>query len=179
MVVNARSVYNKLNELEILVDNNNNDTVFLTETWLTGNIPDEAINCLGMNLVRPDRKHVIGRGFAVLINSKIPFKVRDDLSCNFFECLWVTVRPKWLPREISRISVCCVYLPPGQSEIDHWNDYLYQCYDKLCLESPNSAFIIAGELNPLSTGFQSRRLKIYCNLKQVVKEPARKKTYWT
>ena len=32
MVVNARSVYDKLNELEILVDNNNSDIVFLTET---------------------------------------------------------------------------------------------------------------------------------------------------
>ena len=51
MVVNARSVYTKLNELEILVDNNNSDLVFLTKTWLTDNIPDEAINCLDMNLV--------------------------------------------------------------------------------------------------------------------------------
>ena len=174
MVVNARSVYNKLNELEILVDNNNSDIVFLTETWLTDNIPDEAINCLGMNLVRLDRKHGTGGGVALLINSKIPFKVRDDLSCSLFECIWITVRPKWLPREISRISVCCVYLPPGQSEMDHFYDYLYQCYDKLCSESPNSAFIIAGDFNPMSTGFQSRRLKIHCNLKQVVKEPTRK-----
>ena len=113
-----------------------------------------------MNLVRLDRKHGIGGGVALLINSKIPFKVRDDLSCTLFECLWVTVRPKWLPREISRISVCCFYLPPGQSEMDHFYYYLYQCYDKLCLESPNSAFIIAGDFNPMSTGFQCRRLKI-------------------
>ena len=174
MVVNARSVYNKLNELEILVDNNNSDIVFLTETWLTDNIPDEAINCLGMNLVRLDRKHGTGGRVALLINSKIPFKVREDLSCTLFECIWITVRPKWLPREISRISVCCVYLRPGQSEMDHFYDYLYQCYDKLCSESPNSAFIIAGDFNPMSTGFQSRRLKIHCNLKQVVKEPTRK-----
>ena len=87
MVVNARSVYNKLNELKILVDNNNSDIVFLTETWLTDNIPDEAINCLGMNLVRLDRKNGTGGGVALLINSKIPFKVRDDLSCTLFECI--------------------------------------------------------------------------------------------
>ena len=97
MVVNARSVCNNLNELEILVDNNNSDIVFFTETWLTDNIPDEAINCLGMNLVRLDRKHGIRGEVALLINSKIPFKARDDLSCPLFECLWVTVRPKRLP----------------------------------------------------------------------------------
>ena len=79
MVANARSVYNKLNELEILVDNNNSDIVFLTETWLTDNILDEAINILGTNLVRLERKHGTGGGVALLINSKIPFKVRDDL----------------------------------------------------------------------------------------------------
>ena len=59
-----------------------------------------------------------GGGVALLINSKIPFKIRDDLSCTLIECLWVAVRPKWLPREISRISVCCVCLPPGQSEME-------------------------------------------------------------
>ena len=126
MVVNTKSFYSKLNELEILVDNYS-DMVFLTETCLTDIIPDDAINCLGMNLVRLDRKHGIGGGVALLINNKIPFKIRDDMSCTLFECLWVIVRPKWLPIEISRISVCCVYLPPGQSKMDHFNDYLYQC----------------------------------------------------
>ena len=58
--------------------------------------------------------------------------------------------------------------------MDHFYGYLYHCYDKLCSESPNSASIIAGDFNPMSTGFQSRRLKIHCNLKQVVKEPTRK-----
>ena len=58
--------------------------------------------------------------------------------------------------------------------MDHFYDYLYQCYEKLCLESPNSVFVVAGDFNPMSTGFQSRQLKIHCNLKQVVKEPTRK-----
>ena len=58
--------------------------------------------------------------------------------------------------------------------MDHFYDYLYQCYDKLCLESPNSAFIAAGDFNSMSTGFQSKRLKLHCNLKQAVKEPTRK-----
>ena len=37
------------------------------------------------------------------------------------------------------------------------------------IESPNSACIIAGDLNPMSMGFQSRRLKMHYNFKQVVK----------
>jgi exonuclease III len=58
--------------MELLVDNNSSDIVCLTETWLTGNIPDEAINRLGMNLIRLDRKHRTGgAGVAVLINNKI------------------------------------------------------------------------------------------------------------
>ena len=64
-------------------------------------------------------------------------------------------------------------MPPNQSDIERFYDYFYECYDKLCLESPNSAFIIAGDFNPTSNGFQNRYLKIHCNLKQVVKEATR------
>jgi exonuclease III len=57
-------------------------------------------------------------------------------------------------QEISKIVVCCVYLPPSQSEIDSFYDYLYNCYDKLCMKSPNSTFIVLGDFNPMSNGFR-------------------------
>jgi hypothetical protein len=74
--------------------------------------------------------------------------------------IWVTIRPAWLPREISRICIGCVYLPPCQTDIESFYEYFYDCYDKLCLESPNSAFIVAGDF-------------AHCNLKQVVKKATR------
>jgi hypothetical protein len=55
MSVNARSLPNKVNELEILVEMQGIDIVCVTETWLKDKMPDEAIDCLGMNLCRHDK----------------------------------------------------------------------------------------------------------------------------
>ena len=134
---------------------------------------NEAIDCLGMNLCRLDRTNGAGGGIAVFINNTIPFKVREDLICESFECIWVTIRPTWLLREISRICISCVYLPPCQTDVEGFYKYFYNCYDKLCMESPNSAFIVAGDFNPTSNGFQNRYLKTHCNFKQVVKKATR------
>ena len=49
---------------------------------------------------------------------------------------------------ISKIALCCVYLPPSLKldEIDKFYDYMNCCYDQLCVESSSTAFIIAGDL---------------------------------
>ena len=61
-------------------------------------------------MVRNDRTYGTGEGVALYVNSKIPFKFRKDLNDPSFEYHWVTLRPKWLPRVISKIAVCrCVY----------------------------------------------------------------------
>ena len=40
-----------------------------------------------------------------------------------------------------------LYLPPSQSDMDFFYDYVFNCHDKLCLESPSSGFIVAGDFN--------------------------------
>ena len=155
MLANARSLFNKINELEIVAKMQEIDVVCITETWLKDQIPNEAIDCLGMNLCRLDRTNVAGGGITVFINNTIPFKVRGHSISKSFECIWVTIRPTWLPREISRICISCVYLPPCQTDVEGFYEYFYNCYDKLCMESPNSAFIVAGVFNPTNNGFQN------------------------
>ena len=48
-------------------------------------------------------------------------------------------------------------------------------YDKVSSESPETGFIVAGDFNPCSNGFDMKCLSDYCdyNLKQVVKDPTR------
>ena len=77
-------------------------------------------------------------------------------------------------RDLTDLHLLCVYLLPSQSDMDSIYDYVYNCYDKLCLGSPNSGFIVAGDFKPISTEFQSKRLKIHYNIYQVVKKPTRK-----
>ena len=94
---------------------------------------------------------------AVYIRESLPFKIRPDFYNSDYECLWITLRPKWLPGKIEYYEYCCY------------------CYDSLISESPNTSIIITGDFNPLSDGFQERVLKNHCKLKQVIKTPTRGK----
>jgi hypothetical protein len=43
----------------------------------------------------------------------------------------------------------------------------------LCVESPHAAIILGDDFNPGGNGFQQKRLKRHCNLKQIVVKPTR------
>ena len=113
MVLNARSIFNKVDELKAHIDNYKSDILFVTETWLTESIPNEAVNISGFNIFRKDRTIARGGGVAIYIKDDIPVKTRFDLNSSLtIECLWITIRPKWLPRKISRVVwVVFTYLP--------------------------------------------------------------------
>ena len=99
MVLNARSILNKIDELKAHIDNYNSDTLFVTETWLTESIPNEAVNISGFNVFRKDRTVVCGGGVAIYIKDDIPVKTRSYLNSSTFEFLWITIRPKWFAKK--------------------------------------------------------------------------------
>ena len=77
----------------------------------------------GRTLIRKDRAlsdgvRRRGGGVAVLVDNNIHVKPCMDISTSPFECLWVILRPKWLPRAISKIAVAVVYLPPSMFSED-------------------------------------------------------------
>ena len=165
MISNIRSLVGKVDELYALVSVTKSQLVLVTETWLNDNIPDEVAQVPGMTLIRKDRalnNGVRGRGggVAVFVDNNIHVKHRMDISTSPFECLWVILRPQWLPRAISRIAVAVVYLPPSMSseDLDRFYDYFYDCYDKLISESSDLSFIVAGDFNPTSNGFQIKSI---------------------
>ena len=107
------------------------DIIIVTDTWLSDNIPREAVNISGYTLIRKDRVNGLGGGCAIYVREVISTKTCNDLSDPNFECQWVILRPKWLPRTVSRIAVACVYLPPSidQGSLENFYDYFYSCYD--------------------------------------------------
>ena len=176
MVLNARSIFNKVDELKAHIENYKSDILFVTETWLTESIPNEAVNISSFNIFRKDRTIARGGGVAIYIKDDIPVKTRFDLNSSLtIECLWITIRPKWLPRKISRVALACVYLPPSilHEDVDYFYDYFQSCYDILTAESCDTAFIIAGDFNPTCNGFKPRNLNIHCSFKQVINEATR------
>ena len=79
--LNIRGVQSKLSELKHLIDNNPckrvPDVILLCETWQTPFSP--SINISGYKTYSHTRSHKKGGGVAILVNSKIPCKSRDDL----------------------------------------------------------------------------------------------------
>ena len=45
------------------------------------------------------------RGVAVYIGESLLFKNRPDYYNSAYECLWITLRPKWLPRKFQNLQL--------------------------------------------------------------------------
>ena len=147
----------------------------ITETWLSDIVPDEVVNIPKFSLVRKDRPVGRGGGVQVYIRESITYKLRLDLSNDQYECVWIVLRPVWLPRSISRIAIACVYIPlsVNMETVNSFCDYFCYCYDKLKSESPCTAMIAAGDFNPDSNGLNIRTITRQCHIKQIVKAPTR------
>ncbi|PKU41683.1 mitochondrial fission process protein 1 [Limosa lapponica baueri] len=111
---NARSMGNKQEELEAIVQQKNYDIVAITETWWEDlHNWSAAIN--GYRLFRRDRQGRRGGGVA--------FYVRDIFEClelnngnDSVECLWIRIKGK---ANKADIMVGVYYRPPNQDvEID-------------------------------------------------------------
>lgn len=69
------------------------------------------------------------------------------------ECVWVMVRPHRLPRDVSTIAVCAVYIPPD-SPVALQNllvDHLLEATDFLRTSHRDIGFFIPGDFNKSRT----------------------------
>ena len=174
--LNVRSILKKLKIWAHVIHNYISDIVMVSETWLSDDIPDEALHfpgISGLSVVRNYRVNKRGGGVAVFIKDTIPFKLCHDFISQDHECLWIILRPKWLPRSISKLALACAYLPPSldSGATEDFYDYFCNCYDMLTSDSPNIA--IVADFNPVGNGFQEKIIINHCQLKQIVRRPTR------
>ena len=159
---------NKIPEIYEIARSNSAEIICITESWCNSNIPDECIAIPGFNLYRRDRQDGRnGGGVVCYISESLPTcKVWHELDKNDLETIWITMRPKSLPRGISHISMCLAYHPPKS---DDWemSQHLIQCADQIKQKYPQSEFIITGDFNHMKDSY----LKRSCQLKQLVKYP--------
>ena len=87
--LNARSIINKKNELNIMVDDINPHIIGITESWANNDITDAELGLEGYVLFRKDR---IGRregGVLLYIKETIPayeVQLQEEADCN--EVMW-------------------------------------------------------------------------------------------
>ena len=113
-LINTRSLFSKVDELQALLFSNPAD-IAITESWLYEDISDDLIALSGYKIYRNDRSHARGGGVCIYLSENIPCQRRLDLENSSFECLWLWLRPERLPcRPLSGIAVCLIYNPPDR-----------------------------------------------------------------
>jgi ribonucleases P/MRP protein subunit RPP40 len=139
--VNARSIVNKRDELELYVLEEKPDLIGITETWLTISIEDAELNIEGYTLLRKDRilgNKLRGGGVLLYIKNSINVVLREDFSNKHFEeSIWCDLE---LGGEKTLIGIC--YRPPDSSKVQ--DEALLKCIDHA---ASKGKVLIMGDFN--------------------------------
>ena len=167
----------KISELCEVLRLNSIDVGVFTETWAT----DVTLKRLeaevdGYTMFHSTRENCLrsSGGVSIFVKTHFPANKIDIVVPNHLEILYVSIRPKKLPRTVSNIVLCGVYFPgtsslyaPSQEDILlHLTEAIQSFYDKFA----NPLIILLGDFNDLKTNDLSET----CLLKQVVNVPTRK-----
>ena len=120
MLINAQSLFLKIDEVRLIADIRCPTTICITETWLNDCIDSSLVNIHNYRICRSDRNYRRGGGTAVFLQSDIIFaEISSDL------CMLQDVDYLMLDVKSIGILLVCVYVPPSVS-----SDTL-QCRSKL------------------------------------------------
>lgn len=119
ILANARSINNKVDELDALVKFHhaykNASAIAITETWLSDKIADSHISIDGFNLFRADRdtnttNKSCGGGCLWLIKKEwcTNTTVHRRFLSSDLELLHIKCRPHYLPREINVLNLFAI-----------------------------------------------------------------------
>ena len=87
--LNARSIINKKNELDIMVDEIKPHIIGITESWANNDITDAELGLEGYVMFRKDRMGKRGGGVLLYIKDTIPayeVQLHEEADCN--EAIW-------------------------------------------------------------------------------------------
>jgi Endonuclease-reverse transcriptase len=142
MYVNARSLVNKRDELELIAEQEDYSIIGITETWLTDSIENAEIELEGYKMLRKDRVSPIktrGGGVLFYIKEYINVVQRDDICSTLFpESLFCTIESNG---EKSLLGIC--YRPPD-STVDN-DSGLFNLFEQACRDCNNC--VILGDFN--------------------------------
>ena len=142
MFVNARSIINKREELELIVEQEEYDLIGVVETWLTNSIDNAEVELTGYQIFRKDRVNqdkARGGGVLFYIKEDINVVQRDDI-CNaqFPESLFCTIENNG---DKTLLGIC--YRTPD-STLDN-DTGLFNLFELACEDCNNC--IIIGDFN--------------------------------
>ncbi|XP_051789513.1 uncharacterized protein LOC127529574 [Erpetoichthys calabaricus] len=136
--LNARSIKNKVSELELYVAEHNYDIIAITETWLNNKDGDEC-NIEGYTFFRKDRQNRKGGGVAVYAKQDLNVSLLQlDDEPHRSEDMWLRLENI---RERGLILGMC-YRPPNSDS--NFNTHLFSNIKKASLQGD---IIVMGDFN--------------------------------
>lgn len=135
--INARSLLNKIAELQLIANKSKAAIISVTETWLDDSITNTEVNILGYTILRKDRNRC-GGGVCMYVREDIAYtSLQLDSVNNTDEMLCVELLlPKTKP-----IIVGTCYRPPQQSS---FVEQFEKCLSQL---KADCEIILLGDLN--------------------------------
>ena len=115
MLTNANILHSKLDVLQYIADTAHLDLICITESWLNSDIPDSFCQFDNFLVFRKDRSHRIGGGVIIFARDSLHPRFISPVNTSGldFAIVWITLRPKILPRPLSVIITAVLYCPPG------------------------------------------------------------------
>ena len=169
LLCNARSLCNKLDDLEDVINDHHVQVAAITETWFNDN-NSWLMNIQGFTLYNRPRPEGRGGGVAIYVSSTLESCLAKDIEFHDSEeTLWVILKPKYLPRDTSVIACCVVYIPPASNNVNFIIDTIIASSDTIRNKYPDAKLFIMGDFNRAKLDRLSRLLQ----LKQFVKKPTR------
>lgn len=172
LLLNIRSLRNKLDDLCRLAILHTPDVICINETWLNSTIADGEIMLPGYSVLRSDRHEKAGGGVCLYFKTSLPLRPRRDIQANGVECCFAEISCK-----PSNCIVGTVYRPPSEP-VQYWEslDAVLQSAVK-----PGKNLVMCGDFNvniDRSTGqgphlLHFRDLVSSYNLYQSVQQPTR------
>ena len=168
ILCNARSLTNKVDELELVLRINSTPLAIITECWDITTETGAIRGYLNFFNTRRDRKDTRrGGGVGIYCREDLPCRQLNNPSDSCHETIWLWCRPRRLPRTYSFIILAAVYYPEGARNRRELVTFLQHQVDNFRKQFSNPAFIIAGDFNLTDKKWISHVL----DLKQVVDVP--------
>jgi hypothetical protein len=146
-MTNAQSLVNKMDEINIILRQERVNILVSSETWFRTKLSPCQMNIDGVNLYSKFREDRRGGGVGIYVNQEIPSKLLDIVVPVDLECIWVEVRPTRLPRGVSAITLCAVYIVTDSPLQPVLEKHLIDVTDDLRTRYPEMGFCILGDFN--------------------------------
>ena len=93
-LINARSLVQRIDELQIMLDTSNIDIAAITETWFPAHIDSSVFSIPKVGLTSKPLNNKRGGGVALYVRNGIEFRTLSEINVSDdLEVLWIWTRP--------------------------------------------------------------------------------------